>query len=222
MTTSSDTVSSSTVRRAGIVDVTQVARLLDASAPELDLDGDGVVDGPADPEVAASVTRLALSHVVLQHGQLWVAGTGDALHAATVWMPPAAVGLADDLRDTIALELDADTVRAAIDPGKNVRQALAAAAPEVADVLDRVEPGVVLTALAADPELDADARDQLLEACITTGLDEIEDAAAALTLVPGRVAVLEAAGFSRVDEIEVGAGHLLWVGWAAPADSPAR
>ncbi|MGH1561465.1 hypothetical protein [Mumia sp. DW29H23] len=215
MATSLGTVTSYAVRRAGIVDVTHVARLLEASAPELDIDGDGTVDGPADPLVAASVTRLALSHVVLQHGQLWVADAGDSLHAATVWMPLGAVGLADDLRDTVVRELDAATVQAAIDPGEEVRQALAAAAPEVAAALDRVQPDVVLTALAAVPELPAAERDRLLQACIATALEEIEGVAAAVTLVPERVAVLEAAGFTRVDEVEVGAGHLLWVGRAA-------
>jgi hypothetical protein len=211
-TTATDTAYA--FRRAGIADVTHVARLLEASAPELDLDGDGTIDAPADPEVAASVTRIALSHVVLQHGHLWVADAGDALHAASVWVPVGALGLAEHVGEIVARELDTTTLQAALDPGEDVRMALASAAPEVTAAIDAIDPDVVLTGLAAAPHLTAAERDHLLHGCIAPPLAEIDGVAATVTLAPERVPVLESAGFVRADEVAIGAGYTLWVGRA--------
>ncbi|MBW9210439.1 hypothetical protein KV100_12315 [Mumia sp. zg.B21] len=217
MTASLEPSASYLVRRAGLVDVTHAARLLEVSAPALDIDGDGTVDGPPDPQVAAVVTRLALSHLVLQQGKLWVAERDGVLQAATVWMPRhevrlGAVGLSEGLRETVRLELDAATVHAALDPGEDVREALGAAETTVADMLSRVAPDVVLTTLAVVPDLGPHERADILQACITAALEETDGVAAAMTLLTEHVAVLEASGFVRVAEVTVGAGHRLWVG----------
>jgi len=202
------------VRPAGLVDITVTARLLESSAPEIDLDGDGVPDGPADPEVAASVTRMALSHVVLPHGQLWVAERDGVLEAASVWMPAAGSGAGDGLRDVLVRELHGPSLAAALDPGVEVRAALADASPEVAALLETIGPEQVLGALGVAPHVPAADAADLLHATIVPALDALDGVAAAASLDPDRVDVLRAAGFVAVGSVDVGAGHTLWVGRA--------
>ncbi|WP_370617594.1 hypothetical protein [Mumia sp. Pv 4-285] len=215
MTTQLDPDTAYAVRRGGIADVTHVTRLLEAAAPQVDLDGDGTIDGPADPVVAASVTRLALSHVVLQHGQMWVADHEGIVLAASVWVPTTAMAQVNALSAVVARELDAATVQAALDPGSDVRGVLDAATPEIGAHLDAIQPDVLLTGLAADPQLPPAERDRLLMACTVRALEELEGTAAAVSLEPEQVLVLESAGFVRVAEIPVGAHHRLWVGRSA-------
>lgn len=204
-----------TVRPAGLVDVTGAARLLEASAPEIDVDGDGVPDGPADPEIAASVARMTLSHVVLQHGQLWLAEREGLLEAAAVWMPTGEHGGSDTLRDALARELRGTSLDAALDPGVEVRAALAAASAEVAALLQPVRPAQILSALGVAPHVADVEAPAVLRATILPGLEALDGRVAATTTVePARVAVLESAGFVGVGTVGLGAGHELWVGRA--------
>lgn len=204
-----------TVRPAGLVDVTGAARLLEASAPEIDVDGDGVPDGPADPEIAASVARMALSHVVLQHGQLWLAEREGVLEAASVWMPAGEHGSSDTLRDVLARELRGTSLDAALDPGVEVRAALAAASAEVAALLQQVRPAQILSALGVAPHVADVEAPAVLRATILPGLEALDGRVAATTTVePDRVGVLESAGFVGVGTVGLGAGHELWVGRA--------
>ncbi|MFD1825319.1 MULTISPECIES: hypothetical protein [Mumia] len=205
-----------TVRPAGIVDVTSAARLLESSAPEIDVDGDGFPDGPADPEVAASVARMALSHVVLQHGQLWVAERNGVLEAASVWMPAVETGAGDGLRDVLLRELHGPSLAAALDPGAEVRAALAGASLEVAALLERIDPEQILSGLGVAQHVSRLAAPAVMRATIMPALEALDGGvAAAASLEPERVAVLESAGFVGVGTVDVGAGHQLWVGRAA-------
>ncbi|KAA1425325.1 hypothetical protein FE697_005575 [Mumia zhuanghuii] len=214
MTTQLELDTTYAVRRGGIADVTHVTRLLESSAPRLDLDGDGTIDGPADPVVAASVTRLALSHVVLQHGEMWVADLGGVVRAASIWVPTTAITQVDDLSGVVARELDPSTVQAALDPGAEVRSVLAAATPQIGDHLEALQPDALLTGLAADPRLPRPVRDRLLVACAVRALEERDGTAAAVAFEPERVAILEEAGFVQAAEIPVGEHHRLWVGFS--------
>lgn len=73
------------VRRAKLIDVPAVARLLGAPAPAKSL---GLSD-----QTLTSATRLVLTHVALDLGEFWVAVDGDnRVLAAVVLLPPGRQG----------------------------------------------------------------------------------------------------------------------------------
>lgn len=77
-----------TIRRAELVDVPAVARLLGAPTAAEWRNGTGLSD-----QTLTSATRLVLTHVALDLGQFWVAvEPGDHVRAAVVLLPPGREG----------------------------------------------------------------------------------------------------------------------------------
>ncbi|WP_158372356.1 hypothetical protein [Cellulosimicrobium cellulans] len=179
------------VRRAGLLDVNPLARMIAAHRPFVDLDGDGEPDPGPDPEQAGPATRLMLSLGAMEHGEVWLADAapagappvdaapagappadGDAApHAAVdgpaevaavaVWLPPDADRLGADLQRVVTRELG---VR--VDPHPEpARAPLRAIADATARTLARVrESGAqrVLVLLADDGRASAAQRAALL------------------------------------------------------------
>ncbi len=74
-----------TVRRAELIDVPAVARLL--GAPPMATEWQG--GAPISDQTLTSATRLVLTHVALEHGEFWVAvDPGNRVRAAVVLLPP--------------------------------------------------------------------------------------------------------------------------------------
>jgi len=72
------------VRRAELIDVPAVARLLGAPVPAEWRSGTGLSD-----QALTSATRLILTHVALEHGEFWVAvDPSGPVRAAVVLLPP--------------------------------------------------------------------------------------------------------------------------------------
>lgn len=236
------------VRRAGLLDVNPLARMIAAHRPFVDLDGDGEPDPGPDPEQAGPATRLMLSLGAMEHGEVWLADAapagappadGDAApHAAVdgpagvaavaVWLPPDADRLGADLQRVVTRELG---VR--VDPHPEpARAPLRAIADATARTLALVrESGAerVLVLLADDGRASAAQRTALLADLLAPVAAEQGAAGRdvlAVTVDPAQVADLRALGFAEVARTPLGAASL-WLGAlragaaATGADAPA-
>ncbi|MET0435287.1 MAG: hypothetical protein ABW025_14080 [Cellulomonas sp.] len=211
------------MRRAGLLDVNPLARMIAAHRPFVDLDGDGEPDPGPDPEQAGPATRLMLSLGAMEHGEVWLADadpTADAAAAApaevaavAVWLPPDADRLGTDLQRVVTRELG---VRPDPHP-EPARAPLRAIAEATARTLALVrESGAerVLVLLADDGRADAAEREALLADLLAPvaaeqaaqGRDVL-----AVTVDPAQVADLRALGFAEVARTPLGAASL-WLG----------
>jgi hypothetical protein len=237
------------VRRAGLLDVNPLARMIAAHRPFVDLDGDGEPDPGPDPEQAGPATRLMLSLGAMEHGEVWLADAapagappadGDAApHAAVdgpadvaavaVWLPPDADRLGADLQRVVTRELG---VR--VDPHPEpARAPLRAIADATARTLALVrESGAerVLVLLADDGRASAAQRTALLADLLAPVAAEQGAAGRdvlAVTVDPAQVADLRALGFAEEARTPLGAASL-WLGalragaLATGTDAPAR
>jgi hypothetical protein len=92
-----------TVRRAELIDVPAVARLLGAPIP-LEWPGAAAFFDQISDQTLTSATRLALTHVALDLGEFWVAvDSDDQVRASVVLLPPGREG--DQIMD-MALRLE--------------------------------------------------------------------------------------------------------------------
>lgn len=224
MTSTKDVPGSWLTRPGSMIDVNAVARLLRSAMRPLDIDGDGILDGPTDHDAADTAARLLLLHSVLEHGRLWVAEREGRPVAAAIWVPGgAATGGAttggDELGGILRRELQVDSVSdvaALIGPDEHVRPFLEDAMASASGAVERAR--LVLYGVVIDPavvdDLDVVALARELVAPVVSELDGEGESAYALALDPARAALLEAAGFRRVDAIPFGAGHTVWVGRA--------
>lgn len=211
------------MRRAGLLDVNPLARMIAAHRPFVDLDGDGEPDPGPDPEQAGPATRLMLSLGAMEHGEVWLADADDApadapaasaeVAAVAVWLPPDADRLGTDLQRVVTRELG---VR--LDPHPEpARAPLRAIAEATARTLALVrESGAerVLVLLADDGRADAAEREALLADLLAPVA--AEQAAGgrdvlAVTVDPAQVADLRALGFAEVARTPLGAASL-WLG----------
>ncbi|MCG7287027.1 hypothetical protein MHY85_13720 [Cellulomonas sp. ACRRI] len=234
------------VRRAGLLDVNPLARMIAAHRPFVDLDGDGEPDPGPDPEQAGPATRLMLSLGAMEHGEVWLAdaasaarrGAGDGdvaadapadVAAVAVWLPPDADRLGTDLQRVVTRELG---VR--VDPHPEpARAPLRAIADATARTLALVrESGAerLLVLLADDGRAPAAQRAALLTDLLAPVAAEQGAAGRdvlAVTVDPAQVADLRALGFAEVARTPLGAASL-WLGAlrsgaaATGADAPAR
>lgn len=218
------------VRRAGLLDVNPLARMIAAHRPFVDLDGDGEPDPGPDPEQAGPATRLMLSLGAMEHGEVWLAdaaGVADPdrpadLAAVAVWLPPDADRLGTDLQRVVTRELG---VR--LDPHPEpARAPLRAIADATARTLALVrESGAerVLVLLADDGRAAAGPRAALLADLLAPVAAEQGAAGRdvlAVTVDPAQVADLRALGFTEVASTPLGAASL-WLGaLRAGADAP--
>ncbi|WP_454296654.1 hypothetical protein [Salana multivorans] len=218
MTSTKDASGSWAVRTGTLLDVNAVARLLRSSVRPIDIDGDGIPDGPIDSEAADTAARLVLLHTVLERGQLWVADRGGVPVAAAIWVPGDVEPGSSDLGSILRRELKVDSVddvAALVGPDEHVRPFLEEA---MAGALGAVAPdSLVLYGLVVDPALidDVDVV-ALASELVAPVLTETENDSAlfALALDAARASLLEAAGFRHVEAVPFGAGHTVWVGRA--------
>jgi len=213
------------VRRAGLLDVNPLARMIAAHRPFVDLDGDGEPDPGPDPEQAGPATRLMLSLGAMEHGEVWLAEVAaeDAAEVAAVavWLPPDADRLGADLQRVVTRELG---VRPDPRP-EPARAPLRAIADATARTLALVrESGAerVLVLLADDGRADAGERAALLADLLAPVAAEQRAAGRdvlAATVDPGQVADLRALGFAEVASTPLGAASL-WLGALRPGRDP--
>lgn len=204
-----------TVRPGGLLDVNPVARLLRGGSRPVDIDGDGVPDGPVDEEAAAVAARLLLLHVVLERGRLDLAEAPDGtIAAAAVWVPAEEALAPAELGGLLTRELHlagAGALSATIGPPDHVRPQLEATMTGFLDAVAQHQPDLVLYAVAVDPsrataDVLALARD-VVAPVIASG-----EPVLALALDADRARLLVAAGFDELEQIPLGELNTVWVG----------
>lgn len=205
-----------TVRPGTLIDVNPLARMIRAVARPVDLDGDGVPDGPADEDAASSAARLLLLHVVLESGRLTVAEEDGEIVAAAIWVPGMFPVQPQQVRTLLTRELrmdDGASVVDAVGPDARVRPVLEVAMTEFLDDVARQQPDLVLYAVVVAEHARAAAR-ELARDVVAPVLSETQNVLA-LALDGSRADVLEASGFRERGRIPLGASNAMWVG--APA-----
>ena len=230
------------VRRAGLLDVNPLARMIAAHLPFVDLDGDGEPDPGPDPEQAGPATRLMLSLGAMEHGEVWLvdaaateergAGDGHApadVAAVAVWLPPDADRLGADLQRVVARELGV-RVDPHPEPARAPVRAIADATARTLTLVREAGAERVLVLLADDGRAAAAERGALLAALLAPVAAEQGAAGRdvlAVTVDPAQVADLRALGFAEVARTPLGAASL-WLGAlragaaATGAGAPAR
>jgi hypothetical protein len=207
------------VRRAGLVDVNPIARMIQQHRPFIDLDGDGEPDEVPDPEHAAPATRLVLSLGALEHGEVWFAQDAAGVAAVAVWMPPDAEHLAGDLHRVVARELgepsDPDP-----EPAHAPLRSIVGGTTQMLGVLRESDSRRVLIMLAdAGRTAPEDRRTLLADVLAPVVTAELLDGRSvlAVTVDPDQVADLQALGFGEVRTAPLGAAAL-WLGAMRPAE----
>ncbi|PWD51326.1 hypothetical protein C8046_12305 [Serinibacter arcticus] len=212
--TAEATVAGVTVRRGGLVDVNSVVRLLREGSQEVDIDGDGDPDGPVDPEAARSAARMAISHVVLEQGDLWVAhDDAGTLQAISVWMPGALPGASDELHRILERELHLPDPSEAIGPPEHVRPQLMESMAGVMEHVHAHEPRLVLFAVTVAPQSDPAAVVALARAVVAPVVRGDGDVLA-VALDGDRARLLQAVGFAEVAAVPLGELNTVWIGRA--------
>lgn len=227
MSTTTKTDATATIRPGTILDVNAVARLLRASAHAIDVDGDGIPDGPRDPEAAAMASRLVLLHGVLEHGELWVMEAAGEVIGAAVWAP-ARIEVARDaptelgaiLRRELRVER-MDDVAELVGPAPQVRgyltEAMTGVLQAAADLAvdDASDGALLLYALVLPPgPAHAESRIGLARQLLAPVLagDQPERPLLALALDAPRAHLLAASGFVTHDVVPLGAANSVWIG----------
>lgn len=182
-----------TVRRAGLVDVPAVVRLIEAPEHPAAVDWDQ----------AQRAMRLMLAHYALEEGEAWVAERVDGtLLAAAVWLPPGTG--TDEPRTRF---------------GSLLTRELAACPPEhpvLPTALKKAGPAephwTVATFCAPD---DTEAWDRtVVTDLLAPGLHAVdaEDApAVALTLSPRHMDQLRPLGFRHPHQVALAPGNGIWL-----------
>jgi hypothetical protein len=206
------------VRRAGLVDINSIARMIAEHRPFIDLDGDGEPDEVPDPEHAGPATRLVLSHGALEHGEVWFAREDADVTAVAVWLPPDADHLAADLHRAIGRELGVHPEPPA-EPAHAPLRSLVGATAETLALLQASDARRVLILLSDDGRSAGDRRLALLAEVLAPVVAEQGAAGRdvlAVTVDPAQVADLEALGFAELARTPLGAASL-WTGVLPPA-----
>ncbi|MBW0254879.1 hypothetical protein [Cellulomonas sp. PS-H5] len=205
------------VRRAGLLDVNPLARMIAAHRPFVDLDGDGEPDPGPDPEQAGPATRLMLSLGAMEHGEVWLADADDGAHpevaAVAVWLPPDADRLGADLQRVVTRELGV-RLDPHPEPARAPTRAIAEATARTLALVRESGAERVLVLLADDGRADAGEREALLADLLAPvaaeqaaqGRDVL-----AVTVDPAQMADLRALGFTEVARTPLGAASL-WLG----------
>jgi hypothetical protein len=205
------------VRRAGLVDINPIARMLQEHRPFIDLDGDGEPDEVPDPDHAGSATRLVLSHGAFEHGEVWFAQDAEGVAAAAVWMPPEAEGLAADLHRAVTREIgeppaaDGELAHAPL-------RSIVGGTAHLLHVMRESDARRVLIMLSdagrTEPEERTGLLADLLAPVVTAELLDGRSVLA-VTVDPAQVRDLEELGFTPVGHEPLGAASL-WLGAVRP------
>ena len=210
------------VRRAGLLDVNRIARMIGEHRPFIDLDGDGEPDEVPHPEHAGTATRLMLSLGGLEHGELWFAEQDDAVTAVAFWLPPDAEHLAQDLHRVISRELDVVPVRDP-EPAHAPLRSIVTATSQTLALMQTADAERVLVLLSDDGTATGERRRALLADVLAPVVAEQAVAGRpvlAVTVDPAQVADLTALGFAELDRTPLGAASL-WLG-VLRGDAPRR
>lgn len=199
------------VRRAGLLDVNRLARMIGEHRPFIDLDGDGEPDEVPHPEHAGTATRLMLSLGGLEHGELWFAEQDDDVVAVAFWLPPDADHLAQDLHRVISRELD---VAPDPEPAHAPLRSIVGAAARTLQLMQTADAERVLVLLSDDGRSTGERRRALLADVLAPVVAEqgaVGRPVLAVTVDPAQVADLTALGFAEVGRTPLGAASL-WLG----------
>jgi hypothetical protein len=201
------------VRRAGLLDVNRIARMIGEHRPFIDLDGDGEPDEVPYPEHAGTATRLVLSLGGLEHGELWLAEHGEDVVAVAFWLPPDAEHLAQDLHRVISRELDVVPERDR-EPAHAPLRSIVAATGQTVALMQTADAERVLVLMSDDGRSTGERRRALLADVLAPVVEEQAAAGRpvlAVTVDPAQVADLAALGFAEVHRTPLGAASL-WLG----------
>ena len=195
-----------TVRRARLIDIPAVSRML--RAPSL---ADWPLPGGVSEDDLTSATRLMLTHVGLEHGEFWVADEDSRIRAAVVVFPPTVPTGGFDTKQALegALKLHLGLV-----PGL----------PDSTDVTQ-------LAALTGTPEmhwllmpLHAPGDEDVLSDLLAAALPVVEETGMAVLCLEQGIssAAIRAAGFEPLAvPIELAVTASLRPGVQAPDDAQA-
>lgn len=204
------------VRRAGLLDVNRIARMVAVHRPFIDLDGDGEPDEVPDPAQAGTATRLVLSLGGLEHGELWFAEQGDDVAAVAFWLPPDAEHLATDLHRVIAQEVGVP-LEPAPEPARAPLRAIVGATTHTLALVREADAERVLVLLSDDGRATGEERLALLADVLAPVLRAQADRdVLAVTVDPAQEADLTALGFAELGRTPLGAASL-WLGVLRPA-----
>ncbi len=195
-----------TVRRARLIDIPAVSRML--RSPSL---ADWPLPGGVSDDDLTTATRLMLTHVGLEHGEFWVADSDGEIRAAVVVFPPTvpAGGFGTQERLEGALRLELGLIPGVPDTTDITELATLAGAPDMHWLLMPLHaPG--------DDEVLADLLEAALPVVDQTGMP-------VLCLEQGAPAApLRAAGFEPLAvPLEVTVTASLRTGVQAPDDAQA-
>lgn len=214
------------LHKAGIVDVNPIAQFLyEARAGAHDA---GAALDPEDLNAQLAAFRLFLSHVVLEHGELWVTEDETGIQAAALWLPSQPQQFGDEVRRVVERELGgsgspehqaqpARSARSLVADDDGIAPLIAESVPRVIDIADATKPDLILTDVALAPSVDPSSEDG--ELLIRELLRPVLGSPAytrfaALSLDAAVVRVLEAAGFKPIASVPVSDLASLWMGAA--------
>ncbi len=224
------------LRKAGIVDVNAAAQFMRRDAGGIDLNDRGAMregDEELDEELAESqgaAFRLFLSHVVLEHGELWLSEDEMGIQAAALWLPCQPQQFGAEINQVFARELGQQRVgrvRTRVMPsgsnsavssnGAGTDNQAHVAIPELLNIANATAPDLILSDVALSDEVDPTSQD---------GIDLVQDLLrpvlaspvysrfAALSLDPAIVDVLQGLGFRSIATVPISAAAVVWVGSA--------
>ena len=206
-----------TVHRATIADVTQAAQFFQQRAG-VAADRHDVSAASDDPRLAAF--RLFLSHVVLEHGELWLAEDEAGITAAALWLPRNPEQFGPELTRVLLRELGPlpeDVPSSPSISGENTADELASVTPQLLKVAASSRAQLILTdVLLADdiapgsPE-GADIVRSLLRPVLSSPQ---YSRFAAISVDPDVIVLLQEFGVLSLASVPCGENSMAWMGMA--------
>lgn len=218
------------LRKAGIVDVTAAAQFMhrgDEAESEAAIASE-TVDAPG-PENQAAAFRLFLSHVVLEHGELWITEDEVGIQAAALWLPRDPQRFGGEINQVLSRELGLPSPTAHRNPPTNSSHPPASqpatgpdnvavhALPDILAVADAFGPDLILADVTLGPELDptTESGGELVRELLRPVLGSPQYSRfAAVSVDAAIVNVLEDLGFRAVATVPISESAVAWVGVA--------
>lgn len=233
-----------TLRKASIVDVNSAALFLSGVGRE---GAEDVSSDPETPETAEAsesqiaALRLFLSHVALEHGELWLSDDEVGIQAAALWLPSQPDQFGDEIRRVFRRELGLniaasnDHAAQATSPGATIAGTnhgvgtdhsigsnnggalVQDMATEILAMASTTNPELILTDVALAADIDPASADgatlvrDLLRPVLSS---PVHSRFAAISIDDGIVAVLCELGFRTVTTVVADGGAVVWIGQA--------
>lgn len=209
------------LRRVGIVDINAAAQFLQRGGREEPSEARSPIDAQA-LELAENKTaafRLFLSHVVIEHGELWIADDETGIQAAALWLPrqPQQFGaevqrvLVRELGEEIPSQADSVAESAGLDTAE------VTSLPRILAIADSTAPDLILTDVVLSPDVDPSTPDgaELVRELLRPVLSSpAHTRFAAISMDTAIVDVLQDLGFRAIATVPLNGQAAAWMGVA--------